>query len=120
MAPTKSSDKTSALKAAIPDPTIWTFVHAAVVASLVIDTFLLVVFCTEALVGRRGVGPQWLALILFATLVVWSSATVFYLVYRAAGLFRTLKRLIGDARSSPSGKSVIWDDWLDIPQSHHH
>jgi hypothetical protein len=58
-----------------------------------------------------------LSLIPFVTLVVWSSATVVYLVVRAAELLRTLKRRIGHARSS--GKSGMWDDWLDILEPHH-
>lgn len=119
MAPTKSIDKSSALKGAIPDPTIWAFVHAAVVASLVITSILLVVFSAEVLSGHPGVLQLWLLLIPFATLVVWSSTTVLYLASRAAGLLRTLKRLIGHARSSPSRKSGMWDDWLDISEPHH-
>jgi hypothetical protein len=112
MTPTKSVDETNALRG--------TFVHAAVVTSLAVAELLFVAFSVMALGGHRDVLDLGFLLIPFATLVVWSSATVFYLVYRASGLLRTLKRLIGDARSSPSGKSVIWDDWLDIPQSHHH
>ena len=116
MPPTKSIEKTNALKDAIPEPTIWTFVHAAVVASLVMAAILLVVFSAIALGEHRGAWQLGLLLIPFATLVVWNSATVLYLAFRAAGLLRTLKRLIGHARSSPSG---IWDDWLDIPEPHH-
>jgi hypothetical protein len=119
MAPTKSIDKTNALKGAIPDPTIWTFVHAAVVASLVIATLLLVVFSVMAFGDHRGVFQLGLSLISFATLVIWSSATVLYLGFRAAGLLRRFRWLIGHARSSPSGKSGMWDDWLDIPEPQH-
>ena len=99
MAPTKSIDKTNALKGAIPDPTIWTFVHAAVVASLVIATLLLVVFSVMALNEHRGVFQLGLSLIPFATLVIWCSATVLYLVFRAVGLLGTLKQRIRHARS---------------------
>jgi hypothetical protein len=119
MAPTKSIDKSNVLKGAIPEPTIWTFVHAAVVASLLVATLLLVVFCAEALGGHRDALQLGLLLIPFATLVIWSSATVFYLAFRAAGLFGMLKRLIGRPRSLLSGKPGIWDDWLDIPEPHH-
>ena len=119
MAPTKSIDKTKAFKSAIPDPGIWTFVHAAVVANLVVATLVLVAFIALALGVHRSVLRLGLLLIPFVTLVVWSSATVLYLVVRAGGLLGTLKRLIGQARSSASGKSVIWDDWLDIPEPHH-
>ena len=119
MALTKSIEKTNALRDSIPEPTIWTFVHAAVVASLVIATLLLVVFSALALGDHRGVLQLGLSLIPFATLVVWISATALYLVFRAVGLLKTLKRLIGHARSSPSGKSGIWDDWLDIPEPDH-
>jgi hypothetical protein len=116
MAPTKSSDKTSALKAAIPDRTIWSFVHAAVGASLLIDTFLLVVISAEALGAHRGDFRFGLWLIPFVTLVIWSSATVLYLKYRAAGLLKKIKGRIRHARSKSSG---MWDDWLDIPEPHH-
>jgi ABC-type sugar transport system permease subunit len=119
MAHTKSIHKTNAPEGAVPNPTIWTFVQAAVVASLVMTALLLVVFSAEALGAHRG--GFWLGLLLipFATLVVWTSATVLYLVFRAAGLVSALKRQIEQARSSPSGKSVISDDWLDIPEPHH-
>jgi hypothetical protein len=119
MAPTKSIDKTNALKGAIPDPTIWTFVHAAVVASVVIATLLLVVFSVMAFGDHRGVFQLGLSLIPFATLVIWSSAAVLYLGFRATELLKTLKPLIRHARTSPSGKSGMWDDWLDIPEPHH-
>ena len=117
MAPTKSIDETNALEVAIPEPTIWTFVHAAVVANLLVATLLLVVFSVMALGGHRDVLELGLSLIPFVTLVIWGSATLLYLVVRAVGLLGTLKRLIGHARSS--GKSVIWDDWLDIAEPHH-
>ena len=115
MASTKSIEKTNAFKSAIPDSTIWTFVHAAVVASLVVATIVLVVFIALALFVHRSNLRLGLLLIPFVTLVVWSSASVLYLVVRAGGLLGTLKRLIRDARSS---RSVIWDDWLDIPEPH--
>jgi hypothetical protein len=119
MTPTKSIDKTNSLKGAVPDPTIWTFVHAAVVANLVVATLVLVAFTALALDVHRGLLLLGLLIIPFVTLVVWSSAAVLYLEYRAAGLLRTLKRRIRHARSSPSGKSGIWDDWLDIAEPHH-
>jgi hypothetical protein len=118
MTPTKSIDKTNSLKGAIPVPTIWEFVLAAVVANLLVATLVMVVFIAMALGGHRGLFQLGLSLIPFVSLVVWSSAAVLYLKYRAAGLLRTLKRRIRHARSSPAGKSGIWDDWLDIPEPH--
>jgi hypothetical protein len=120
MASAKSIDKTYALQRVLPDPTIWTYVRAAVVASLVIDTQLMIVFGAAAFGGPPFFLQLALWLIPFATLVVWSSASVLYLCrkFRAAGLLGMLTRLIGDARSSPSGKSGLWDDWLDIPEPH--
>ena len=117
MTPPKSIDKTTTLTGAIPDPTIWTFVHAAVVANLLVATLVLVVFIAMELGDHGGVLRLGHSLIPFVTLVVWSSATVVYLVVRAIGLLGTLKRLIGHARSS--AKSGMWDDWLDIPEPHH-
>jgi hypothetical protein len=119
MTPPESIDKTNALKDAIPNPTIWEYVHAAVLASLIVDTLVLVVFSVMALGDHRGVLQLGLLLIPFATLVVWTSAIVFYLVFGAAGLLRTLKWRIRHARSKSSGKSGIWDDWMDIPEAHH-
>ena len=119
MAPKKPVDKTNALKGTIPVSTIWTFAHAAVVATLVVAALVLVVFSAIAFGENRGVLQLGLSLIPFATLVVWSSATVLYLGFRAAGLLGTLKRLIGHARSSTSGKSVVWDEWMDIPDPRH-
>ncbi len=119
MARTKSIDKTNPLRGAVPDPTIWTFVQAAVVASLVMTALLLVAFSALALREHRGLFMLGLLLIPFATLVVWISATVMYLIFRGVSLLGTLKRLIGHVRSKPSGKSGIWDDWLDIPERHH-
>jgi hypothetical protein len=115
----KLIDKTNALKGAVPNPTIRTFVHAAVVANLVVATLVLVVFIAMSFGVHRSIWQLGLVLVPFVTLVVWSSATVLYLVSRVAGLLGTLKRQIRHARSSPSGKSGIWDDWLDIPQPHH-
>jgi hypothetical protein len=119
MAPTKSIDKANAFKGAVPDPTIRTFVHAAVVANLLVATLVLVVFIAMAFRVHPSLLKLGLLLIPFVTLVVWSSATVLYLVCRVTGLLGTLKRLIGHARSAPAGKAGIWDDWLDIPEPHH-
>ena len=120
MVPTESIDKTSALQGAVPAPTVGTFIHAACVANLLVATVVLIVFSVVALNEHAGATLQLgLSLIPFVTLVVWISATVIYLVFRAAGLVATLKRLIGQARSSRSGKSCVWDDWLDSPEPHH-
>ncbi len=120
MAPTKSIDKKNALEVAVPALTVGTFVRAAVVANLVVATLVLIVFTGMALGDHdRGAVRVGLWLVPFVTLVVWSSATVLYVVFRAAGLVATLKRLIGQARSSRSGKSCVWDDWLDSPEPHH-
>jgi uncharacterized membrane protein YoaK (UPF0700 family) len=70
MTPTKSIDKTIALKCAVPNPTIWTFVHAAVVANLVVATLVLVVFIALAFNLHRSVLLLGLLLIPFVTLVV--------------------------------------------------
>jgi len=120
MAPTKSIDGKNALEGAVPAPTIWTFVHAACVANLLVATLVLIVFSAMAL-GDHDCGAVHVGLWLvpFVTLVVWSSATVFYLIFRAAGLMATLKRLIGQARSSRSNESCLWDDWLDSPELNH-
>ena len=70
-------------------------------------------------------------LVPFVTLVVWTSAALLYIVPLAARQFGTLgrqlidrfgtlgRRLIERARSSPSGKSGVWDDWLDSPEPRH-
>jgi protein-S-isoprenylcysteine O-methyltransferase Ste14 len=121
MTPITSVDETNAIQGAIPGPRIWTFVHAAVLASLLVATVISVVFSVMFMANgdHRGDFRLWNLRILFAMLVVWSSAIVFYLVFRAAGLLWTLKRRISDARSKPPGRSVIWDDWLDGPETYH-
>jgi hypothetical protein len=116
MSPTKSINKSNAPTVVVPEPTIWSFVQAAIAASLIVSTLILVVFCFMALGDhQRGVLLLGLSLVPFATSVVWSAATVFYLVFRAVGLLGRLKRLRKHVRSSPSGESGVWDDWLDIP-----
>jgi len=121
MAPQKSINRMNALKTAIPAPTLWSFVIAAGVANLLVATLVLVDFSAIALVTHDARSFQtvfWL--VPFVTLVVWSSATVFYVVILAARLLGTLgRRLIGPARSSPSGKSGVWDHWLDSPETRH-
>ena len=88
-------------------------------ASLVVDTLVLITFSAMALGEFRGILQVGLLLILLATLIVWSSGIVLYLVSRAGGLIGTLMRRIGYARPSRSGKSGIWDAWLDIPDPYH-
>jgi hypothetical protein len=68
MTPPKSIDKTTTLTGAIPDPTIWTFVHAAVVANLLVATLVLVVFLAMELGDQRGVLRLGLSLIPLVTL----------------------------------------------------
>lgn len=113
---TKPINKSNAPTVAVPEPTIWTFVQAATAASLIVSTLILVVFCFMALGDhQRGVLLLGLSLVPFATLVVWSTTAVFYLGVRAAGLLGKLKLPVKHVRSSPSGNSGVWDDWLDIP-----
>ena len=116
MAPTKSIDKTNALKGAIPEPDNLDVRPRSRCGKPGDRHTPFGRFQRDALGEHRGVLQLGLLLIPFATLVVWSSATVLYLVFRAVGLLGTLKRLIGHARSKASG---MWDDWLDIPEPHH-
>jgi hypothetical protein len=113
---TKPINKSNASTVAVPEPTMRTYVHAAVVASLIVTIFILVDLCFMALSDhQRGFLLLELLLVPYATLVVWSTATVFYLGVRVAGLLGKLKRPVKHVRSSPSGNSGVWDDWLDIP-----
>ena len=121
MSPAKSIDRTNALKATIPASTLWAYVRAAIVANLIVVTQVLIAVVAPALGTHDGEAfhmASWL--IPFVTLVVWTSAALFYLVPLASRRFGTLgRRFIGPARSSPSGRSGVWDDWLDSPEPRH-
>jgi hypothetical protein len=54
MTSTKSIDKTNALRGVVPDPAIWMFVQAAVVANLLVATLVLVVFTAMEFGDHRG------------------------------------------------------------------
>jgi hypothetical protein len=112
MTPTKSIDWKNVQISAIAEPTIGTFARAAVFANLMVATPVVIVFSIFAL-QERALGALQLALWLvpFETVVVWSSASAFFLIFLAA------KLLCGLARRpiSSSGKSAVWDDWLDTP-----
>ncbi len=121
MAPPKSIDSQNALAGAISAPTPLTFARAAGLANLSVATLVFVEFSGIAIVNHDGAAfKMGLWLIPFVTLVVWSSASVLYLVFLTAGLLGTLwRRLIGPTRFSPSGRSGLWDDWLDSPAPRH-
>jgi hypothetical protein len=117
MALSKSIDGKNAVKGAIPAVSPWPFVRAAAVANLIVGTLVFFEAIAFAWSVRDGkVFAFALALIPFVTLVVWGSATVLYVVLLASRRLGTIaRRLIGPARSSPSGRFGVWDDWLDMP-----
>ena len=112
MTPTKSIDWKKGQISAIPEPTIRTFARAAVLANLLVAAPVLIVFSIFAL-QEHALGALQLVLWLvpFETVVVWTSAAAFYLMFLIAKLFRALAQRLFFS----SGKSVVWDDWLDSP-----
>jgi hypothetical protein len=121
MAPRKTMEGKTALKGAIPAPSAWLFVRAAIVANLMVATLVFSEFSVMSLVNRDFKDFQmgfWL--VPFVTLVVWSSATLFYVMTSTLGWLHTLRRwlIARSARSLPSNKSGVWDDWLDSPEPH--
>ena len=112
MTPTKSTAWKNAEIGETPDPTIGTFARAAVIANLLVATLVVVVFSTFALKEHAlGALQLLLWLVPFVTVVVWSSASAIYLMFLVAKLFRALARRL----VSSSGKSMVWDAWLDSP-----
>ncbi len=117
MALSKSIDGKNARKGAIPAASPWPYVRGAAVANLIIA---MEVFFDYALLTYNGISfPYLLWLIPFVTLVVWGSAAVLYLMPLGSLWLGTIaRRLVGGFRSSPSGTSGVWDDWLDSPDPH--
>ena len=89
-------------------------------ANLIVGTLVLFEAIAFAWSVRDGkVFAFGLAFIPFVTLVVWGSATVFYVVPLVSRWLGTIaRRLIEPVRSSPAGKLGVWDDWLDSPEPH--
>jgi hypothetical protein len=118
MAPRKTMEGKNALKGAIPAPSAWLFVRAAIVANLMVATLVFSEFSVMSIVNHESKDFQMgLWLVPFVTLVVWSSETLFYVVALILGWLHTLRRwlIARSARSLPSNKSGVWDDWLDSP-----
>ncbi len=73
-----------------------------------------------AIVNHDG-GAFWtgLWLVPFVTLVVWSAAAVIFVGAAIPGRIRPIvRRLAGASSTSRSGRSGVWDDWLDKPEPH--
>jgi hypothetical protein len=118
MARPKSIAKKNALKGTVPTVTLGTFVQAARLANLLVATLVFLEFGVLSLVNRDGRAFQiGLWLVPFVTVVIWSTASVMCVVALTPRLLCTLgRRLIGKpARSTPSNRSGLWDEWLDSP-----
>jgi hypothetical protein len=110
----QSIDGKNALTVAIRALTPWAFVRAAGLASLLVVTIAF----KEFIAIDDGMAFQVeLVLVLYATLVIiWGAAAVLCVVALASRRLATVaRRLIGPARSSSSGRSRVWDEWLDNP-----
>jgi lysylphosphatidylglycerol synthetase-like protein (DUF2156 family) len=116
MPPSKSIGRKNAPKDAIPALTPLTFVRAGGLANLLAVTAVFISFLAVALVNRD---LRFLAagvwLFLFVTLVVWGSAAAFCVLALTP---KWLRRMRGTSRSPSSGKSGLWDHWLDSPELH--
>jgi hypothetical protein len=112
MTRTRSIDWNKAKMSEIADPSIGLFARAAVVSNLLVAAIVAIVFSFFALKEHALGALQLLMwLIPFVTVVVWSSASAIYVMFLVAKLFRAVaRRLVWS-----SGKSVVWDDWLDSP-----
>ena len=102
----------------MPALTPWTFVRAASLANLLVATLVFVEFSVIEIVNHDGVAfLLGLLLVPFVTLVIWGTAAALCVLALAPRWLCTLgRRLIrGPARSSPSDRSGVWDNWLDSP-----
>ena len=121
MAPRKTMEGKNALKGANPAPSAWLFVRAAIAANLMVATLVFSEFNFFSGINHDfKLFQMGLWLVPFVTLVVWSSATLFYVIALILGWLHTLRRwlIARSAQSSPSNKSGVWDDWLDSPEPH--
>jgi hypothetical protein len=106
------------LKGEISIVTIGTFARAASVANLIVGMLVFVEFSFMSLVNRDGGDfKMGLWLVPFVTAVIWGTASVMCVVALTPRWLWILGRWLigGAARSSPSARSGVWDDWLDSP-----
>jgi hypothetical protein len=120
MAPKKPIDRKNSQHDTIPAVTASTFVRAACLANLLVATLVFVEFCAIALFEHNGESfLLGLSLILMLTAVIWTTAALLGVVTLTPRRLWMLKhRLTGSSRSMRSGKSRVWDDWLDGPELH--
>jgi hypothetical protein len=118
MANLEPKEGKNARSGAVPPLTPWVFVRAAILANLAVAALVFIEFTVMSLVDHDArTFRMGLRLVPFVTLVIWSSATLFYvmaLIPRWLGMVG--RRLDGRlARSLPSDRFGVWDDWLDRP-----
>jgi hypothetical protein len=120
MEPSKAIDRKNGPNAAVPDPTLWTFVRAASVANLLVATIVLVDFIALAVSNHDGKAfYMGLWLVPFVTLVIWGTSAVLFVGASTPKWLRMLgRRLSGTSRYFQSGRSGVWDHWLDSPEPH--
>ena len=112
MAPTKSIDWKKIQISAIPELTIGTFARAAVVANLLVVTIVVIVFSIFALKEHALAALHLLLWIVpLMTVAVWCSASAVYFMFLVAKLSDALAQWLFFS----SGRSMLWDDWLDSP-----
>ena len=120
MAPQKAIDGKDAPTRATPVVTARTYARAAIIANLSVATLVFVEFGAMAIVDH-DVRPfrTGLWLVPFVTLVVWGAAAVIFVGAAMPGWLRLIgRRLAGASPTSRSGRSGVWDDWLDNPEPH--
>jgi hypothetical protein len=118
MAPQKSTDRKNGQKGAIPTLTIGTFAQAASLATLLVGTLVFVEFSVMSLVNHHGRDFRMrLWLVLFVTVLIWGTASVMCVVALTPRWIAMLVQWLVDrpARSTPSNRSGVWDEWLDSP-----
>ena len=96
------------------------YARAASVVNLSVATLVFVEFSAMAIVDHDGGAFRTgLWLVPFVTLVVWSTAALIFVGAAMPGWLRLIgRRLAGPSPTFRSGRSGVWDDWLDNPEPH--
>jgi hypothetical protein len=94
-----------------------TFIRAARFTNVLIGALCVVEFCVMAAVFRDAGGLLFgLVLLFFMTLAIWITAAVLAgLALFPRWLWVSVRRHTRATRSSPLGRSAVWDVWLDSP-----
>ena len=118
MADQESIDKKKTLKRVSPLLEARTYVRTASLANLLVATLFLVQFSAIAIHNQDGSCFGFaLLLVSITTLAIWCTAAVFFFFALAPRWLLLLGRsMVVTLRPSMSGRSGVWDRWLDSPE----